>query len=83
MSTPTAYGTPAEFAPAVAETAGSSVGFFSRVMNALVKTREIQARGYVASYLSMLSDARLQNLGYTEAEIRDFRTRGRVATPWM
>jgi uncharacterized protein YjiS (DUF1127 family) len=46
---------------------------FARGLQKFIASREAQGRRRVLAYLSSLSDERLADFGYTEAEIREIR----------
>ena len=46
-------------------------GLFMRMIQALVESREREARRYVNAYLRSLDDKTLAELGYDRAEIRN------------
>ena len=68
MSTPITYGV-----DAIPETRAKSTGFLAGFFARLIASREAQAQRYLVNYLSSLSDERLQDLGYTDAQIRKLR----------
>lgn len=73
MSTPIAYGV-----DAVPEVRTKSSGFLTRIFDRLTAAREAQAERYLVNYLSALSDSRLEELGYTDAQIREIRINRRL-----
>jgi uncharacterized protein YjiS (DUF1127 family) len=72
---------------------GSSIGhgevekspsLLTRLVNGMVSRREAQARRYVQAHLNGLSDTRLKDLGFTEAEIAEIRaTKSVPASYWL
>ena len=74
MSTPTTTSD----TPAVVSVAGKRVGLFKRALDAVVAARQAEACRQVAGFLANQSDARLKDLGFTDAQIREVRQNGRL-----
>jgi uncharacterized protein YjiS (DUF1127 family) len=53
-------------------------GFFKRVFDAAIAARQAAAARQVASYLANQSDARLKDLGLTDAQIGELRESRRI-----
>jgi len=77
MSTQIAYGVDA-IPEARSETKPRSASWVQRVFDRLAASREAQANRYLVDYLSAMSDERLAELGYTDAQIRCIRTERRL-----
>jgi uncharacterized protein YjiS (DUF1127 family) len=52
-------------------------GFFRRALEAVIAARQAEACRQVAGFLANQSDARLKDLGFTDAQIREVRQQGR------
>jgi hypothetical protein len=74
MSThPTLLGTHADAGGTAKRTS-----WLSRVFDALVSARQAEAGRQVAGFLAAQSDARLQDLGFTEVQIQEVPRHGRL-----
>ena len=73
------YTRPAATAPAAAP----ARGFIGRMLDGFVQARMKHAEIQVGAYLAQLSDARLQDLGFTADETKALRDKGRIpASYW-
>ena len=53
-------------------------GLFKRMLDAVFAARQAEAARQVAGFLANQSDTRLRDLGFTDAQIRELRQRGRI-----
>jgi hypothetical protein len=53
-------------------------GFFKRALEAVIAARQAEACRQIAGFLASQSDARLKDLGFTDAQIREVRQQGRL-----
>ncbi|KAB2920328.1 MAG: DUF1127 domain-containing protein [Hyphomicrobiaceae bacterium] len=60
-------------ADAIAGNDHGPAGFLDRFFQRFIEARERQARSIVRQHLSALSDARLAELGYSAAEIKEIK----------
>lgn len=58
---------------AVADTSSERSGIVRRIWNKLLAAGEAQGQRRLVNYLASLSDYRLQELGYTKAQIHEIR----------
>lgn len=64
--------------------ADKTPSFFGRLFKGVAAAREAQAKRYVQAHLNGLSDLRLKDLGFTEAEIREIRATKQIpASYWL
>ena len=73
------------FGPAaIGDEAAPRKGIFARAFDRFVEARMKQGELQVKSYLTKLSDARLQDIGFNPDEIKALRTDGRIpASYWL
>lgn len=73
MSTPITYDI-----NTVPESRPKSRGLLARFLERLIAAREAQAKRYLVNYLSLMSDERLRDLGYSDQQIRELRVERRL-----